>query len=289
MDFLPWKTFHRIVARYGGNHCVRTLSCAEQFRVMAFAQLTYRESLRDIEVCLSAQATKLYHMEIREPVARATLADANEMRDWRIYADFAQTLIVRAGKLYATESLGVDLSNTVYALDPTTIDLRLSMFPWAPFRSTKAAVKMHTLPDHCTQRLLRLSRLSRSFAPYPFQGSRIRQDIGVPDEPNDVACTDDLRSVQSPLAGRTLFQMDQAAPADQALPWHLRERREEPDMDRRLGPCAGSYLQKGIATRCLALHFATDFCRSPFCRRCPSSKPFKAAATIVKPLLCATN
>ena len=147
MDFLPWKTFHRIVARYNGNHRVRTLSCAEQFRVMAFAQLTYRESLRDIEVCLSAQAAKLYHMGIGAPVARATLADANETRDWRIYADFAQALIVRARKLYASESLGVDLANTVYALDSTTIDLCLSMFPWAPFRSTKAAVKMHTLLD----------------------------------------------------------------------------------------------------------------------------------------------
>ena len=101
MDFLPWKTFHRIVARYGGDRRVRMLSCAEQFRVMAFAQLTYRESLRDIEVCLSAQATKLYHMGIREPVARATLADANETRDWRIHAEFAQCLIVQARKLYA--------------------------------------------------------------------------------------------------------------------------------------------------------------------------------------------
>ncbi len=147
MDFLPWKTFHRIVARYGGDQRVRTLCCAEQFRVMAFAQLTYRESLRDIEVCLSAQATKLYHMGIREPVARSTLADANELRNWRIYADFAQTLIVQARQLYAKESLGIELSNTVYALDSTTIDLCLSMFPWAPFRSTKAAVKMHTLLD----------------------------------------------------------------------------------------------------------------------------------------------
>ena len=147
MDFLPWKTFHRIVDRYGGDHRVRKLSCADQFRIMAFAQLTYRESLRDIEVCLSAQAAKLYHMGIGAPVARATLADANETRDWRIYADFAQTLIVRARKLYASESLGVDLANTVYALDSTTIDLCLSMFPWAPFRSTKAAVKMHTLLD----------------------------------------------------------------------------------------------------------------------------------------------
>ena len=146
MDFLPWKTFHRIVTRYRGDHRARTLSCAEQFRCMAFAQLTYRESLRDIEVCLSAQAAKLYHMGLR-PVSRSTLADANERRDWRIYADFAQRLITQARKLYAADSFGVDLSNTVYALDATTIDLCLSMFPWAPFRSTKAAIKLHTLLD----------------------------------------------------------------------------------------------------------------------------------------------
>jgi hypothetical protein len=147
MDFLPWKTFHRIVTRYQGNHRVRTLSCAEQFRCMAFAQLTYRESLRDIEVCLSAQAAKLYHMGFRQPVSRSTLADANERRDWRIYADFAQRLITQARKLYAADSFGVELSNTVYALDATTIDLCLSVFPWAPFRSTKAAIKLHTLLD----------------------------------------------------------------------------------------------------------------------------------------------
>jgi uncharacterized protein DUF4372/DDE family transposase len=147
MDFLPWKTFHRIVARYCGDHRIRALSCAEQFRVMAFAQLTYRESLRDIEACLSAQAGKLYHMGLREPVRRSTLADANETRDWRIYYDFAQRLIVKARTLYADEDFGVELANTVYALDATTIDLCLSMFPWAPFRSTKAAVKLHTLLD----------------------------------------------------------------------------------------------------------------------------------------------
>ena len=147
MDFLPWKTFHRIVARYDGDYRVRTLPCAEQFRVLAFAQLTYRESLRNIEACLSAQAAKLYHMGIRSPVRRATLADANERRDWRIYADFAQRLIAQARTLYAAEDLGLELSNTVYALDSTTIDLCLSLFPWAPFRSTKAAVKMHTLLD----------------------------------------------------------------------------------------------------------------------------------------------
>jgi len=147
MDFLPWKTFHRVVTRYRGDHRVRTLSCAEQFRCMAFAQLTYRESLRDIEACLSAQAAKLYHMGFRKPVSRSTLADANERRDWRIYADFAQRLITQARKLYAADTFGVDLSNTVYALDSTTIDLCLSVFPWAPFRSTKAAIKLHTLLD----------------------------------------------------------------------------------------------------------------------------------------------
>ncbi len=147
MDFLPWKTFYRIVARHGGDHRVRTLTCAEHFRILAFAQLTYRESLRDIEACLSAQAAKLYHMGIRCEVSRSTLADANELRDWRIYAEFAQRLIAQARSLYTSEDLGLDLTNTVYALDSTTIDLCLSVFPWAHFRSTKSAVKMHTLLD----------------------------------------------------------------------------------------------------------------------------------------------
>src|ERR1700687_4160918 len=147
MEFVPWTTFTRLVERYSGDLRVRTLSCAEQFRAMAFAQLTYRESLRDIEICLSAQTAKLYHMGLREPIRRSTLADANESRDWRIYADLAQRLIAQARKLYATEDLGLDLTNTVYALDSTTIDLCLSVFPWAQFRSTKAAVKMHTLLD----------------------------------------------------------------------------------------------------------------------------------------------
>ncbi|MGP0590953.1 IS4 family transposase [Nitrospira sp. T9] len=144
MDCLPWTTFSRIVARYGGDYRIRTLPCTEHFRILAFAQLTYRESLRDIEVCLSAQAAKLYHMGIRTPVKRATLADANERRDWRIYADFAQRLIQHAHKLYATEDLGLDLAHTVYALDSTTIDLCLALFPWASFRQTTAAVKLHT-------------------------------------------------------------------------------------------------------------------------------------------------
>jgi hypothetical protein len=147
MDCLPWSTFARIVARYHGDHSVQTFPCTEQYRAMAFAQLTFRESLRDIEACLSAQPAKLLHMGFRGAVRRSTLADANEVRDWRIYAEFAQRLIAQARRLYAGESLLGDLDNTVYALDSTTIDLCLSLFPWAHFRTTKAAVKMHTLLD----------------------------------------------------------------------------------------------------------------------------------------------
>ena len=147
MDFLPWSTFRRIVSRYDGDRRARTLFCTDQFRCMAFAQLTYRESLRDIETCLGAQAGKLYHIGLDQPVRRSTLAEANESRDWRIYAEFAQRLITQARELYAADSFAVELANTVYALDATTIDLCLAMFPWAPFRSTKAAVKLHTLLD----------------------------------------------------------------------------------------------------------------------------------------------
>ena len=143
MEFVPWTSFARIVHRYGGNSGVRTLSCAEQFRAMAFAQLTWRESLRDIEASLSANSSKLYAMGFR-----STLADANESRDWRIWSDLAAVLIRRARKLYLGDAvLGVDLDNTVYALDSSTIDLCLSLFSWAPFRSTKAAIKLHTLLD----------------------------------------------------------------------------------------------------------------------------------------------
>jgi hypothetical protein len=147
MDFLPWSTFDRIVARYDGNRAVRTLPCVAQYQAMAFAQITYRESLRDIEASLSAQSAKLYHMGFRQPVRRSTLADANETRDWRIYAEFAQRLIVQARRLYAGDGFGVDLTGAAYALDSTTIDLCLSVFPWARFRSTKSAVKLHTLLD----------------------------------------------------------------------------------------------------------------------------------------------
>jgi len=147
MECVPWTSFGRIVSRYGGNVGVRSLPCSEQFRAMAFAQLTWRESLRDIEVCLSANVPRLHGMGFRQPVKRSTLAEANETRNWRIWADLAELLIKHARKLYCNESLGIDLDSTVYALDSTTIDLCLSLFGWAPFRSTKAAIKLHTLLD----------------------------------------------------------------------------------------------------------------------------------------------
>ena len=147
LDHLPQHTFRRCVKRYNGDRHVKRFTCQDQFRSMAFAQLTYRESLRDIEACLKAQQNKLYHMGIRSSVARSTLAEANEKRDWRIYADFAQSLIQTARRLYINEDFGLDLDNTVYALDATTIDLCLSVFPWANFRQTKAAIKLHTLLD----------------------------------------------------------------------------------------------------------------------------------------------
>jgi hypothetical protein len=147
MEHLPLTTFRRCVARYAGHHKVQRFSCLDQYLSMAFAQLTYRESLRDIEACLRAQSTKLYHLGIRSMVARNTLANANTVRDWRIYCDFAQSLIAMARRLYLNEPFGVELKETVYALDATTIDLCLSVFPWGPFRSTKAAIKLHTLLD----------------------------------------------------------------------------------------------------------------------------------------------
>ena len=147
MDFLPSKAFRRCVKRYQGDYKLKTFSCWDQFLCMTFAQLTYRESLRDIEACLRAQQTKLYHLGIRGQVSRNTLAHANSVRDWRIYADFAQVLITRARVLYADDSFGVELAQTVYALDATTIDLCLALFPWARFRKHKGAVKLHTLLD----------------------------------------------------------------------------------------------------------------------------------------------
>jgi hypothetical protein len=319
MDFLPWKTFHRIVDRYSGDYRTRSLSCAEQFRVMAFAQLTYRESLRDIEVCLAAQAGKLYHMGIGAAVARSTLADANESRDWRIYFELAQRLIIKARALYVDEDFGVELANTVYALDATTIDLCLSMFPWAPFRSTKAAVKLHTLLDlrgsiptfiHISdgkmhdvnvldlllieagafyimdrgyldfERLYALDQVGGFFvtrakqnldarrlysapvprptATHPLSRSRDRQELGVPDQPVCLASTDHLRPVPVPMAGGTVLQVDQAAPAHQALLRHLRERCADANLDRYQRLCPGGDHQEATSIGRIPACAATD-------------------------------
>lgn len=145
MEFIPWRRFQTCVNRYGGDYKVGTYKCVEQFRVMAFAQLTYRHSLREVEACLRVVKSKLYHMGIHSSISHSNLAHANHQRDWRIYADFAQILIQRAKQLYLGDDLGLDLDATVYALDATTIDLCLSLFPWAKFRRTKGAVKLHTL------------------------------------------------------------------------------------------------------------------------------------------------
>jgi hypothetical protein len=148
LEFAPWHTFRRLVAKHRGDFNVRTFRCIDHLLCMAFAQLTYRESLREIEACLLAQPTKLYHLGIRGNFNRSNLADANEARAWRIYGEFAQALTLRiARRLYAKEPLSVDLDNTVYAQDSTTIDLCLSLFPWALFRQTKAAIRLHTLLD----------------------------------------------------------------------------------------------------------------------------------------------
>jgi hypothetical protein len=147
MEFLPWKRFERLVIKYDGDRYVKHFRCSSQFLCMAFAQLTYRESLRDIEACLRAHCTKLYHLGIRGRISRSTLADANESRDWRIYAEFAQSLIDTARPLYANDPLDIELANTVYALDSTLIELCLSMFPWAHYQSTQAALRLHTLLD----------------------------------------------------------------------------------------------------------------------------------------------
>ena len=147
MDFLPLADFRACVARYQGEYRVRSFSCLDQFLTLSFAQLTFRDSLRDIETGLRSMQPRLYHMGFRDPIARSTIAQANEKRDWRIYADFAHTLISTARELYADEDLGLELQRTVFALDSTTIDLCLSLFPWARFRRTKAAIKLHTVLD----------------------------------------------------------------------------------------------------------------------------------------------
>ncbi len=332
IEHLPHKEFQKCVARYRGDRYAKNFSCWDQYLAMAFAQFTYRESLRDIETCLGAVGGKLYHMGFRTSVARSTLADANESRDWRIYADFAQTLIATARQLYARDPFGVDLDQSLYALDSTTIDLCLALFPWARFRRHKAAVKMHTLLDlrgniptfiHITdgkvhdvnvldqlvpeagafyvmdrgyidfERLFVLT-LSAAFfvvrtksnvllqrryshpvdkstgvrsdqtvilssfesaSVYPDAAAarellrcRNRQAAEVPDQQLCASGADHRPNLQAALAGGTVLQMDQAAPADQGFLRHQRERGEDPNLDRGVGVCAGGDRAQAVGT-----------------------------------------
>ena len=221
MEHLPEKTFARCVARYRGNHKIQSFNRQDQFLCMAFAQLTFRESLRDIEACLRSRTEKLYHMGIRGQVSRNTLANGNAMRDWRNHADFAQRLIGIARRLYINEPFGVDLANTAYALDSTTIHLSLSLFPWAPFRTTKAAVKMHTLLD--------------------WQGN-IPSFIHISDGK--------LHDVNI---------LDQNAFAREGILRNLGKRSEVANLDRRVSLRAGRHHQKASQPHSQPVRDATDF------------------------------
>jgi len=283
MDYLPWKTFHRIVSRHDEDHRVRTLPCAEHFRTLAFAQLIYRESLRDIE---STQSAKLNHMGIGSPTRRSTLADANERRDWRIYAEFAQRLITEARKLCAEEELGLDLANTVYALDSTTTNLCLSLFPWAPFRSTKAAVKMHTLLDlrgnipsfiHISDGKVRDVNVLDLMIPEPtaiyildraylnFERLFTLHDAGA-FFGTRAKSNSDLRRIYSAPSNRA-----QGIICDQTVALlGFYSQKSYPHHLHRVGVRAGSHHQKAAQPGCFALHFVTGIFSHPF-----RGNPFK--------------
>ena len=348
ISFLPDRELRRCVSRYDGDRRWRGFSCWDQFLSMAFAQLTYRESLRDIEACLRSLGAKLYHMGFHSQVARSTLADANESRDWRIYADFAQVLIRIARPLYARDPIGLDLDQSLYALDSTTIDLCLSLFPWAKFRRHKAAVKMHTLLDlrgniptfiritdgktHdvnildeflpepgafyvmdrayvdferlfvftlCssffvvrTKKNILLQRryshpvdkstgvrsdqtviltalesaqaLSRLVAAGQLLRRRDEQAAEVPDQQLHAPGADHRPHLQVALADRVVLQVDQAAPADQEVLRHQRERREDANLDRRLGLRTGRDRAQEVGPGGESLPNPTDSQRYPF-------------------------
>ena len=343
MQHLPLTTFRRCVARYNGEYRIQQFSCLDQYLCLAFAQLTWRESLRDIEACLRAQSSKLYHLGFRSAIARNTLANANAVRDWRIYADFAQHLIGIARRLYANDLLALDLDETVYALDSTTIDLCLSVFPWAPFRSTKAAVKLHTLLDlrgsipsfifisdgkmHDVnildqlvpeagafyvmdrgyldfERLAHLDDAGSFFVTRAKSNLKARRRYSRPvDRSTGLICDQTvlltgfysrqgfdrpLRRIKFndpqtgkqlvfltnnfaldaltiaklykiPLAGGTVLQMDQAAPAHQSVLRHQRECRQIANLDRRLGLRPGRHREKAPRAAGNPLRNSTDF------------------------------
>ena len=225
MLYLPLSTFRRYVAGHRGEHKVKDFSCLDQFFAMAFAQLAYRESLRDIEVNLRAQARRLYHMGFRcQTISRSTLANANATRPWQIYADFAQHLIGMARPLYANEPFALDLDATVYAFDATTIDLCLSVFTWAPFRTTKAAIKPHTLLD--------------------LRGN-IPSFIHITDGKTHEGKTHEINTLDESTIEPGAFYL--AAFAHQGVLWHQRERRENADMDRQIHLRVDRHCQEKIA------------------------------------------
>src|SRR3954462_2688370 len=214
MDFLPRHDFNACVRRYGGDHRPRGFSCRDQFLCLAFAQLTFRESLRDIETCLRAFQPKLYHAGFRGRVSRSTLADANRAHDWRIFADFAQVLIGRARTLYAGDPMGVELEETVYALDSTTIDLCLSLFPWSPGRQDDGFAER---PDDRAGRPEDVAAVPGPAAAGLVLRRQERQAARVPDQQLHPACADDRESLQMSMASRVVLQMDQTELAYQVL------------------------------------------------------------------------
>lgn len=301
MEFLPRHEFNKCVRRYAGDKRQRKFSCRDQFLCLAFAQLTFRESLRDIETCLRAMGSKLYHAGIRGKISRSTLADANQVHDWRIFADFAQVLIRRARVLYVNDPLDVELEQTVYALDPTTIDLCLSLFPWAKFRRRKGAVKLHTLIDlrgnipcfiHIStgkmhdvnvldQLLIEAGAfyvMDRGYVDfkrlYRFTVLRRRQQtpLGISDEQLHFAGADDCAAVQESLASRIVFQIDQATSANQSFLRHECQRGENSGLarDQRLRPrCHPEAGTKACTKSCKfsASHFLK---KSPFFKSLPT-------------------
>src|SRR5271157_1502120 len=312
MEFLPWTTFARIVARYGGDSGVRTLSCAEHFRVMAFAQLTYRESLRDIEACLSAQTAKLYHMGFREPIRRSTLAEANEARDWRIYAEFAQVYVgvpvgtfpvhqVRRENAHAARPARqhselhpylerkaprcpraryadpgarryLRHGSRIYRLRPPAYVAPIrgllcyarqiqSQGSSGLFGADRSGSWRDRRSNRRSRRSARQPRLSRASPAHPLPGPQNRQDADLSNQPVGAACPDHLRSLQKPLAGGTILQMDQATSADQAVLRHFGERGEDANLDRRLGLRAGCYRAQTAQAGSAPLHIAAGHFR----------------------------
>jgi hypothetical protein len=292
VDHLPRYEFLKCVSRYRGDYQQKSFSCWDQFLAMAFAQLTYRESLRDIEACLRSMSGKLYHMGFRSRVARSTLAEANESRDWRIYADFAQVLIGIARPLYARDPIGVDLDQSLYALDSTTIDLCLSLFPWVRFRKHKGAVKMHTLLDlhgniptfisvtdgkvHDVNILDEILPEAGAFyvmdrGYVDFERlfvftlcSAFEEAIQVSHQQLHASGTYYRPNLQVPLAGGIVLQVDQAAPADQGLLRHQRKCGEDPDLDCGLGLRAGGHCSQAPGAGGKPLPNSTDFERDAF-------------------------